>query len=79
MRAPAYIMALFMLAGCESASPDPVKPATVRVSGSDFCPIMRGVAPPTGRLSWSPTDSVKTIESVRAVNAAVTKRCSRPE
>tara|TARA_R110000868_G_scaffold88391_1_gene246410 strand:+ start:2229 stop:2516 length:288 start_codon:yes stop_codon:yes gene_type:complete len=62
--------------GCASTpAPETVKPVTVRVTASDFCPIMKAVAPPNGTLAWVPTDSPETIDGVRAVNAAVTSRC----
>lgn len=67
---------VFAQAGCaNSPTPEPVKPVTVRVTASDFCPIMKAVAPPAGTLTWVPTDSPETIDGVRAVNAAVIKRC----
>ena len=66
----------YCLGGCASApAPDTVKPVTVRVVGSDFCPIMRGVVPPDGTLTWIPSDSPETIKGVRDVNAAVAARC----
>ncbi len=75
-----YIIALsvlgYSLGGCASTPPpEPVKPVTVKVVGSDFCPIMKAIRPPDGLMTWVPTDSVETIDGNRAVNAAVTKRC----
>lgn len=69
-------IAAFAQSGCaNSPSTEPVKPVTVRVTASDFCPIMRGVAPPSGLLTWTPTDTPESIDGIRAVNAAVSKRC----
>ena len=62
--------------GCASTPPpEPVKPVTVRVTASDFCPIMRAIRPPSGTLSWAPGDTPETVDGIRAVNAAVRKRC----
>lgn len=72
----AFCIIVTITTGCASTPPpETVKPVTVRVTASDFCPIMRAVAPPTGTLTWVPTDSPETIDGVRAVNAAVSKRC----
>ncbi len=69
-------VAAFAQSGCaNSPTPEPVKPVTVRVTASDFCPIMRGVSPPNGLLTWAPTDTPESIDGIRAVNAAVTRRC----
>lgn len=69
-------MSAFAQSGCaNSPNPEPVPPVTVRVTASDFCPIMRGIAPPNGLLTWTPTDTPESIDGIRAVNAAVTRRC----
>lgn len=78
MKRCAVLVALpWALAGCASAPADDVpRPATVRVAASDFCEIMRGVAPPTGKLSWSVRDTPETITGIRRLAAAVDRRCS---
>lgn len=76
MRAVGYTIAMSLLGGCASTPPpEPVKPVTVRVVGSDFCPIMRAIRPPSGTLTWAPGDTPETVDGIRAVNAAVRKRC----
>lgn len=77
MRAFGYMLAMsLLLGGCASTPPpEPVKPVTVRVVGSDFCPIMRAIRPPSGTLTWAPGDTPETVDGIRAVNAAVRKRC----
>lgn len=83
MRLAGYISALtalgYMLAGCaKEPAPAPlVKAATVSVTVSDFCEIMRRLSP-TGKVSWSLTDTAETITQIRRINAAFDKRCVSP-
>ena len=66
-----------ILAGCATEpKPERVKPVTVRVTSSDFCPILKGIFPPTGKFQWGIRDTPESIQSARRLNAAVDKRCS---
>lgn len=73
------IGALLGVAGCAQSPPvATVKPVTVAVTASDFCQIMRGLAPPSGKLTWSLDDSPETITGIRRLAAAYDKRCASP-
>lgn len=63
-------------AGCASPEPKaPVQPVSIKADS--FCPVMRRLNPPDGIPTWDTTDTNKTIEYVRRVEAAVVKNCLR--
>lgn len=66
-----------VLSGCATSPPAEglVKTATVQVTASDFCEIMRAVLPPTGKFLWSVGDTPESITHARRLNAAYDTRC----
>lgn len=76
MRLAIPVAIVCTLSGCAQSPPaEPlVKAATVQVTSSDFCEIMKALSP-TGKLTWSVADTPETINQVRRVNAAYDKRC----
>lgn len=79
MKRAAIIASALVLSGCANSPPTEslVKSATVQVTSSDFCQIMRALFP-TGKPSWSVEDTPETITSVRRLNAAYDRRCVPP-
>lgn len=71
------VVAALALAGCETLPDTPVQP--VSIVSSDFCEIMKDVAPPTGKLDWSVQDTPQSIRGVRRLAAAVDRRCLNPQ
>ncbi len=68
---------LGLIGGCAQSPPvATVKPVTVAVTASDFCQIMRSLAPPSGKLTWSLDDSPDTITGIRRLAAAYDRRCA---
>lgn len=75
----AAVILVIFLTGCAPEPPaETVKPAIVKVTATDFCQIMRGLAPPSGKPTWSARDTSETIHGIRRVAAAVDKRCVPP-
>lgn len=76
MRAIVCLAVAAILAGCAQEPPaESVKPVTVQVTAADFCQIMRGLYPGSGKPTWSARDTPETIYGVRRLAAAVDTRC----
>lgn len=74
MRALVCFLAALILSGC--AVDPPAEPLKVDVTRSDFCEIMKGVLPPTGKPRWSIKNDPVSIQDARRLGAAVDKNCS---
>lgn len=74
-----FLFLQITLTGCAQDPPAaPIAPKTVSVTSTDFCEIMKAIAPPLGKPTWSRNDTPETITNIRRLNAAVDKRCASP-
>lgn len=65
--------------GCSTQGDPSVPVQPVSIKADTFCSVMKKVAPPSGKLTWSTRDTPETVYQIRRLDAVVdAKRCSSP-